>query len=141
TYILAIISGLINGQMILSDESIKHARKSRYLKDEELKNRNIKLDESIAIICRESENKLTLDVLCDILLMLEAGKFPEENLNDIYFSVAKGRVYSERKSLVYDFNGIDIIKYLFILDVINVSDFQVMHLNTQKEVSIISLSS
>ncbi|HDG8093269.1 TPA: ATP-binding protein [Klebsiella oxytoca] len=141
TYILAIISGLINGQMILSDESIKHARKSRYLQDEELKNRNIKLDESIAIICRESENKLTLDVLCDILLMLEAGKFPEENLNDIYFSVAKGRVYSERKSLVYDFNGIDIIKYLFILDVINVSDFQVMHLNTQKEVSIISLSS
>ncbi|TDT57156.1 putative AbiEii toxin of type IV toxin-antitoxin system [Enterobacter sp. AG5470] len=140
-YTLVILSSLINGRMTLSDDGITHTKKAIHLKNEELKNRNPRLDESIEIIWRELKNNSNPHIFLDILLMLDAGKFTEENLNEIYFSIAEGIVYSERKSLIYDFNGIDIIQFLFILDIINVSDVQVMHLASQKEVSIISLSS
>ncbi|MBB6113556.1 hypothetical protein F4826_000434 [Rahnella inusitata] len=140
-YLLSIVSSLINGQMILTDEGITHTRNASHLKSEELKNRNSKLDESIEIIWRKIKDNSESDVLFDILLMLDAGKFTEENFSDIYFSVSEGKIYSDRKNLIYDFDGVDIIQFLFILDIFNVSDIQVMHLHSQKEVSIISLSS
>jgi ABC-type cobalamin/Fe3+-siderophores transport system ATPase subunit len=140
-YIIAMLSSLMNGKVILSDEGVTHIKMANYLKDEELKNRNIKLDESIEIVWKEMRNNCDPHVLFDILLMLDAGKYTEESFSDIYFHVEEGRIYSERKSLIYDFNGIDIIQYLFILDIFNVSDVQVMHLDSNKEVSIISLSS
>lgn len=140
-YILAILSSLINGKMILSDEGITYARQTSYLKSDELKSRNLKLDESIEIIWREVKNNFDPNFLFDTLLMVDAEKFTEEYFSDIYFSVAEGRVYSGKENLLYEFNGIDIIRFLFILDVINVSDVQVMHLDSKKEVSIVSLSS
>lgn len=140
-YILSMLNSLINESMILSDEGITHAKKNNHLRDEELKNRNLKLDESIGIIWRETKYKINLYGLCDTLLMLDAGKFSQENFSDIYFSVAEGTISSEKKSLFEDLNELEIIHFLFILDVINVSDIQVMHLNSKKEVSIVSLSS
>ncbi|MEQ9911702.1 AAA family ATPase [Pectobacterium polaris] len=139
-YIFSMLSSLINGSMMLSDEGITDAKKKNHLKNEDLKNRNLKLDESIGIIWRE-KNKINLNGLCDTLLMLDAGKITPENFSDIYFSIAEGSISSERKSLFYDLNELEMINFLFILDVINVSDIQVMHLNSKKEVSIVSLSS
>lgn len=140
-YIFDVLSNLINGVLILSDEGITHDRRTRHLKSEELNNRNLKLDESIEIIWREIQGSLDPRILLDTLLMLDEEKFTAENFSDIYFAVAEGRVYTEKKGLLYDYNEIDIIQFLFILDVINVSDVQVMHLDSQKEVSMISLSS
>ncbi|MGP2980903.1 AAA family ATPase [Serratia ureilytica] len=140
-YILSMLSSLINGSMILSDEDITHAKKNNHLKDEELKNRNLKLDESIKIIWRKIKYKINLHDLYDTLLMLDAGKFTQENFSDIYFSVAEGTISAGNKNLFDDLNELEIINFLFILDVINVSDIQVMHLNSKKEVSVVSLSS
>lgn len=140
-YVLSILSSLVNGGVILSDEGITHTKKIDYSKNEELKNKNFKLDKSIEIILRESECKNHLDGLYDTLLMLDAGKFTQGNFSSIYFSVAEGTISTESKYLFDDLNEAEIINILFILDVIDVSDIQVMHLNSKKEVNIVSLSS
>lgn len=91
------------------------------------------MDKSIEIILRESEYKNHLDGLYDTLLMLDAGKFTQGNFSSIYFSVAEGTISTESKYLFDDLNEAEIINILFVLDVINVSDIQVMHLNSKKK--------
>lgn len=140
-YILAMLSNLITGNMELSADGIIYVNKNKLPLDDELKNRDANLDEAMKFIWTEIKNNSDPHLIFDILLMLLEGKFTAENIGDIYFSIADGRIYSEGKNLFTDFTDIDVIKLLFILDVFHVYDFQVMHLNSSKEVSIASLSS
>lgn len=140
-YILAILSSLINGKMILSDNGITYRRKENFFLDSDLDNRNNTLDESIEFVWREVKNEYNPNELYDILLMIQAEKISAGDLGDVYFSIAEGRIYTEGKSLLYDFGEMKIIRHLFILDVFYVLDLQVMHSDSNKEVSMVSLSS
>ena len=140
-YILSVLESLINGSMAVSADGIIKVKKNKSPLSEELKDRDENLDEAIKFIWSEINNDSNPYHIFDILLMLHEGKFTAENIGDIYFSIADGRIYSESKNLFSEFTDIDVIKLLFILDVFNVYDFQVMHLNSSKEVSISSLSS
>ena len=140
-YICAMLSSLINGKMVLSDKGITRTKKERYFINDDLVNRNSRVDESIEFIWQELESHSEAIHLFDILSMIHEGKFNAENIGDVYFSIAEGIIHSERKNLFFDFTDIAVIRHLFLLDVFSVSDFQVMHLNSNKEVSIISLSS
>lgn len=140
-YILDVFKNLINRKDIFLDENDNGFVKNKHLNDEELNIRVSKLDESIEIILKNIRDDCDLHTLFDILLMLDAGKITSRDFGNIYFSVSEKKIYSEVRKLTYEFNGADIIQYLFILDIINVSDIQVIHLDSKKEVSIVSLSS
>lgn len=140
-YAIDILSDIDNGNMYLSDKGIENLKKYKYSKPEGIKNRSSILDSYIEIILKKNMDNSEPLLILDTLLMLDAGKLTSDSFNDIYFSVAEGSIYSAKKDLLLDFSGIETIKTLFILDVISVSDVQVMHFNSQKEVSIISLSS
>lgn len=140
-YILAILSSLINGKMILSDKGITYGKKGYSFLDSDFDKRNNTLDESIEFVWQDIIKEYNPNDLYDILLMIQAEKISAGDLGDVYFSISEGIIYTEGKSLLYDFGKMEIIKHLFILDVFYVSDIQVMHSDSIKEVSMLSLSS
>lgn len=140
-YILDVFREYINGVDIFSDRKANSFFMKKHPDEEYLNNRNTILDESIQIVLKKMDCDYDIHVIFDTLLMLDAGKFTIRDFGDIYFSVSERRLYSDSKSLILEFNEIDIIHCLFILDIINVSDIQVIHLGSNKKVSIVSLSS
>ncbi|WP_241430764.1 AAA family ATPase [Tatumella saanichensis] len=139
-YILEMFHYLSNGLAKLSNGCIVIGKKNTPLKSDLLNSRESSLDDAIEkmwVKIKDSE----LDNLIDILLMVDAEKIDEKYLDDIYYSISDRKIYSERKKIVFDIDNLNVITYLFILNVFSVVDFQVMHTNSQKEVSITSLSS
>lgn len=140
-YIIEILSNLINGRMVLSEEGIIYNHGESASNIDWIKKRNNKLTEPLENIWKEIENNSSAHEIYSLLSMIDNGNFSTEDLNNVYFSIAEGKIFPSGKNYLFHSSRTEIINYAFILGVFNVSDFGVAHLNSNREVSISSLSS
>lgn len=140
-YIIEVLNNLINGRMILSNEGIIYNHGESTSNIDWIERRDNKLNELLENIWKEIENNSIAHEICNLLSMIDNGNYSTEDLRNVYFSIAEGKILPRGRNYLFSFSRTEIINYAFILNVFNVSDFRIMHLNSNKEVSISSLSS